>query len=268
MKAGEPSFTASSAARYRAAHQVIERGAIFQDPLAVRILGVPPDELTADAPRRGMRLFVSARSRFAEDALAAAVESRGIRQLVILGAGLDTFAYRNPHAGLRVTEVDHPDTQAWKLARLSAARIEVPPGVRHVAVDFERQSIADVLESAGPAFFFWLGVVPYLTPTGFDETMAFVAAHPGNEVVFDYAQSPANMSGERRADLTARAERVARLGEPWLTYSDPPEIEADLRSRGFLDVTDLGPAQLAARFFDRPDVHPETPGGHLVHARR
>jgi methyltransferase (TIGR00027 family) len=268
METGQPSRTAYSAARYRAAHQLLEQGHIFTDPLAVPILGASPDELRADEPRRAMRFFVSARSRFAEDALAAAVASRGLANLVVLGAGLDTFAYRNPHPGLRVFEVDHPATQAWKRRRLTEAGIAVPPSLTFVGVDFERESLTSRLHLDGPAFFFWLGVVPYLTRDGFDETLSFVAAGDGNEVVFDYAQSPERMSPERRAALEARAARVARIGEPWLTYFEPAEIGADLRARGFVDVEDLGPAELAARFLDRRDVPPDTPGGHLLRARR
>jgi len=268
MEAGQPSRTADSAARYRAAHQVLERGSIFSDPLAVRILGAPEADLRADAPRRGMRLFVSARSRYAEDALADAVSAGGIRQLVLLGAGLDTFAYRNPHPGLRVVEVDHPSTQSAKRARLAETGIEIPANVTYLGIDLERDSLADRLRLDGPAFFFWLGVVPYLTRPGFDETLRFVAAGDGNEVVFDYAQSPGLMPADRRAWLEARAARVAGLGEPWLTYFEPGEIGAELRSLGFVDVEDLGPAQLAARFFDRPDLPPDTPGGHVVKARR
>src|SRR3954471_11785829 len=183
METGQPSKTAYSAARYRAAHQLLERGSIFQDPFAVRILGVPEEELLADAPRRAMRSFIAARHRFAEDALAAAVR-RGVRQVVVLGAGLDTIAYRNGFDGVRVVEVDHPATQAWKRERLSSTRIEIPPSVSYVAVDFEKESLSDRLRLDGPAFFVLLGVVPYLTQAGFRATISYISGIPGNEVVF------------------------------------------------------------------------------------
>lgn len=260
MRPGEPSRTALSAARYRAAHQIIERGEIFADPLAVRILAVDEEELDADAPRRAMRLFIAARTRFAEDALAEAVR-RGTRTLVVIGAGLDTFAYRNPYPSLRVIEVDHPDTQAWKRERLAESGIEVPASVVYQGVDFERESLVLPPE---PVFCLWLGVVPYLTRAGFDETLGAIAGRDGNEVVFDYAQAPERMSPERRRQLEARAERVARLGEPWLTYFEPDEIAAVLAGRGFTEVEDLGPSELAARYFGRPDVPPGTPGGHVI----
>jgi methyltransferase (TIGR00027 family) len=267
MEQGQPSRTAYSAARYRAAHQILEHGRIFTDPLAVRILGLDEDELLADAERRPMRVFIAARTRLAEDALGAAVE-RGVDQLVVLGAGLDTFAYRNPYPKLRVLEVDHPDTQGWKRNRLARAGIAIPESVTYVGVDFERESLADRLELDGPAFFLWLGVVPYLTRPGFDETLKVAAGTVGNEVVFDYAQSPERMSPERRAALMARADRVAKIGEPWLTYFEPAEIAAELRGRGFTEIEDLGPSELAARFFNRPDVPTGTPGGHVLRAVR
>jgi len=90
----------------------------------------------------------------------------------------------------------------------------------------------------------------------------------GAEVVFDYAQDPATMPQERRAALEARAARVAKLGEPWLTYFEPAELAADLTRRGLTEIEDLGPAQLAARYFDRPNVAPDTPGGHVIRARK
>ncbi|MEV6299207.1 SAM-dependent methyltransferase [Actinoplanes sp. NPDC051861] len=264
MERGQPSRTAYSAARYRAAHQVLEGGAIFRDAYAVRILGEPEADLLADAPRRGMRLFIAARHRFAEDALAAAV-NRGIRDLVIVGAGLDTFAYRNPFDGLRVTEVDHPSTQEWKRRRLTDTGIDISGNIRYVGVDLEKEPLELALD--GPAFFLWLGVVPYLTAEAFGETLDVIAAGEGNEVAFDYAQPLERMTAERRAHLEARAERVAKLGEPWLTYFEPEEVAAELTSRGLTEIDDLGPSAMAARYFNRPDVPPQTPGGHVLHAR-
>jgi methyltransferase (TIGR00027 family) len=111
-----------------------------------------------------MRAHLVARSRYAEDALATAV-NRGVRQYVLLGAGLDTFAYRNPYPGLRVFEIDHPATQQWKRGLLARNGIPIPPSLTSVPVDFEQQSLERELISAGfdraaPAFFSWLGVVP------------------------------------------------------------------------------------------------------------
>ena len=142
MREGEPSRTAFGAALHRAAHADLDRPVVFEDPLAWRILGVDRDEVLADgaAPRSRLRLFVAVRHRFAEDVLAAAV-ARGVRQVVVLGAGFDTFAYRHTHEGLRVHEVDFPATGAWKRERLTEAGIEVPDSVTYVGVDFERDDL-------------------------------------------------------------------------------------------------------------------------------
>jgi len=244
MEPGQPSRTALAAAGHRAAHQLLEGGRVFTDPLAMAILGVPTAELMrADlrAPAtRGMRLFIAARSRFAEDSLASAV-ARGVRQYVVLGAGLDTFAHRNPFeaAGLRVFEVDHPATQAWKKQRLADAGLQSPASLTFAPVDFERETLADGLTAAGfdaaaPAFFAWLGVVVYLTREAVAETLKFIAGVPGAEVVFDYGEPPSAFSeGGQRSVQLARAQRAAAMGEPWITRFSPSEIQSMLRGLGF-----------------------------------
>jgi methyltransferase (TIGR00027 family) len=154
MQPGQPSRTALGAAGLRAAHQVLDRAAIFPDPLALRILGADADALVreaeaADTGRQRLRWFVAIRSRIAEDALAAALR-RGVQQLVVLGAGLDTYAYRAPHSqSLRIFEVDHPATQVWKRERLTEADIPLPPALTFVPVDFERETLAEGLAAAG-----------------------------------------------------------------------------------------------------------------------
>jgi methyltransferase (TIGR00027 family) len=254
MESGKPSRTAYSAALYRAEHQTLDGGSILHDPLAVRLTGRRERE-----SRTALRLFIAMRSRFAEDALAAAV-AQGTRQAVILGAGLDTFAYRNPYPQLEVVEVDHPDTQAWKRSRLREAGIAPPPTVTYLPVDFER----DTLLVEPGAFVIWLGVVPYLSQAAIDATLAAIPA----DVVFDYGMPPSSMPDSRRAGLAARAARVAAIGEPWRTYYQPDELAEVLRERGFAVVEDLGPAALARRYLGRDDLPGETPGGHVIHARR
>jgi methyltransferase (TIGR00027 family) len=277
MEPGQPSRTALAAAGHRAAHQLLEAGQVFADPLAVAILGAPAAELTRAELRapatRGMRLFIAARSRFAEESLAAAV-ARGVRQYVVLGAGLDTFAYRNPFegSGLRVFEVDHPATQAWKRQRLSDVGLAVPASLTFASVDFERQTLGEGLATAGfdaaaPAFFAWLGVTVYLTREAILETLRFIAAVPGGEVVFDYGEPPSAFpEGAQRSLQLARAQRAAAVGEPWITRFAPAELHAALRSLGFDALEDLGPAQIAHRFYDM--VRRDGPGGHLMRAAR
>jgi methyltransferase (TIGR00027 family) len=277
MEPGQPSRTALAAASYRAAHQLLEGGRVFADPLAIPILGVTESELLrgdAQAPAtRGMRLFIAARSRLAEDTLAVAV-TRGVRQYVVLGAGLDTFAYRNPFSDieLRVFEVDHPATQAWKRQRLADEGIVAPASLTFAGVDFERQTLAEGLAAAGfdakaPAVFAWLGVVVYLTRGAVVETLRFIASVPGGEVVFDYGEPPSSFpEGAQRSLQLARAQRAAALGEPWITRFTPADLAEILRSLGFDALEDLGPAQIARRFYgvDRSDG----PGGHLMRAAR
>src|SRR5205085_3522547 len=183
METGRPSRTALGAAIYRAVHQIYEGGVIFADPYALQILD---DEARAglaavagDPAQRSMRLFIAARSRFSEEAMAACV-ARGARQVVILGAGLDTFALRNPHAGVTVYEVDYPATQAWKRERLAQTGVALPPSLTFAPIDFERQSLGEGLSASGfradePAFFQWLGVTPYLTREAIVSTLDFVA---------------------------------------------------------------------------------------------
>jgi methyltransferase (TIGR00027 family) len=186
LRAGEPSQTARGAAAYRAIHQTLDGGTIFRDPVPLRILDdatrATLDEIAANPSLRPSRLFIAARSRFSEDILAASV-ARGARQIVVLGAGLDTFSLRNPHEGegVRAYEVDYPATQGWKRERLKEAGLAIPASLIFAPVDFERQSLADGLAAAGfradrPAFFQWLGVVPYLTRETISVTLDFIAA--------------------------------------------------------------------------------------------
>ena len=277
MRAGQPSRTALGAAAYRAVHQTLEGGAIFHDPFAVRILDDETraglDEMAADLSRRPMRLMIAARSRFSEETLAACV-ARGVRQVVVLGAGLDTFSLRNPHAGVRVFEVDYPATQDWKRARLEQAGLAVPDTLTFAPVDFERQSLADGLAAAGfqsdrPAFFQWLGVIPYLTREAIAQTLDYIARVPESEVVFDYGEPFENYAQARRASVMAVAESAAARGEPWLSQFDPDEMSDLLREAGFAEIEDLGMAALSERFYGALKKHARTgPGAHVVRARR
>src|SRR5580698_9525375 len=198
MQEGKFSRTARRVAIRRAAHQLLDHPRVQDDPLALRIIGTEAAEELRSNPKehhafsRAFRAFMAARSRYAEDELATAV-AHGVRQYVVLGAGLDTFAYRNPHAGLRVFEVDHPATQLWKREQLQAAGISIPPSLTFIPIDFERQTLADGLGQAGfkrdaAAFFSWLGVTPYLTREACTTTLSFIGKMPADSaVVFDFA---------------------------------------------------------------------------------
>ncbi len=278
MQTGEPSRTALGAARHRAVHQVLEQGRIFADPLALRILGEDADHLVQQAEQspygRRMRIFIAVRTRFAEDALGTAVAG-GVRQLVVLGAGLDTYAYRGAlRDRVRIFEVDHPATQQWKRRRLTEAGIALPASLTFAPVDFENETLDAGLKAAGfngalPTFFTWLGVVPYLTVEAVWSTLGFIAGFPGGaHVVFDYSDPPDSLSPDLRAMHDQRAARVAELGEPWVNYFESDLLRRGLRDLGFHSIEDLGPAEISARFFsNRAGPIPEK-GGHVLHAAR
>jgi methyltransferase (TIGR00027 family) len=274
MQEGRFSWTALSVAAHRAAHQILEDGAVFKDPFARAILGPDGDAILAE--RSGptsapLRLFVAARARFAEDSLARAI-ARGVRQAVVVGAGLDTLALRSPHPELQVFEVDHPATQAFKRHCLERAGLSIPSCLTFAPVDFERESLGDGLAKAGldrtrPAFFIWLGVVPYLTRAAVLSSLDIMAALPASEVVFDYSEPLENYPPEARPRVEQMAARAAQTGEPWLSYFSPREISELLMLRGFGEIEDLGPSDIAARYFGRTG-EPNRAGAHVLRARK
>jgi methyltransferase (TIGR00027 family) len=257
MKSDEPSGMALMVARQRAAHQLLDHGAILDDPFAIKILREDVRDLLQFANQHPLasigRLLTAARSRIAEDALSRAVE-RGVRQVVILGAGLDTFALRNPHtARISIFEVDHPATQAWKRQLLVGAELTPPPWLTFVPVDFEQDDLPQKLGSSGfqrtsAAFFTWLGVVPYLTNDAIGGTLDYIASIPNSEVVFDYMEPAEKSSEEVRGLLTERTKQLEKSQERWASRFEPAGIAAILRAHGFCDVEDISFRQIASRF--------------------
>jgi methyltransferase (TIGR00027 family) len=221
----------------------------------------------------GLRAFLAIRNRFTEDCLAEAT-ARGACQYVLLGAGLDTFAYRGGYdpARLRIFEVDHPATQEWKRERLRDVSIAVPDSVFFAPVDFECETVADslartVFDFAAPAFFAWLGVVPYLTRDAVMETLCFVAQHSG-EIVFDYPEPADAISPVQRRAMQRLAARVAAVGEPFRTAFSSGEIREVLLSLGFRHIEDLDTAALNARYCrGRADGFALRGNAHIVRAR-
>ena len=200
----------------------------------------------------------------------------GVRQVVVLGAGLDTFSLRNPyaHLGVLTFEVDYPSTQMWKRDRIRTAGLSEPPSLVFAPVDFERESLAEGLARARfkpkePAFFQWLGVVPYLTRDAVSSTLTFISEVPQSAVVFDYPEPFQNYPAERRADVMATAARAASRGEPWLSFFDPIELRQLLQGKGFNVIEDLGLPEIAERYYGllRRDIV-LGPGPHIVRAHR
>jgi methyltransferase (TIGR00027 family) len=272
------SRTALGVALRRAVHQLHDSPAVLSDPIAVPILGATyAERLQATAEERdetfsrSQRAFLVARSRYAEDKLNEAVAA-GVRQYVLLGAGLDTFAHRNPHPQLRVFEVDHPATQRWKRELLETSGIAIPARLSYAPVDFEVQELAAQLEAAGfdahaPAFFAWLGVVPYLTLNAFRATLASVASRPaGSGVTFDYGQPREALSLSEQLVRDALASRVGLTGEPFQLFFTPAEVARELAR--FTRMEDLGSTEINARYFNRrtDQLAVRGSGGRLVSA--
>jgi methyltransferase (TIGR00027 family) len=174
---------------------------------------------------------------------------------VVLGAGLDTFAYRNPFPSLRVFEVDFPATQQWKRSMLREAAIALPENLTFVPLDLEHKALAEGLAEAGfdgrqPAFFGWLGVVPYLTLDAFRSTLGAIAQLPsGTGVCFDYTLSPATLSPARQKVFRGLQERLAAAGEPIRLFFTPEELESELRGAGFHRAIQVGSRQLTELYF-------------------
>ena len=265
MIEGRPSRTALRVATRRAAHQLFDSPKVLDDPLAVRIIGREvagslsriADTLSPSA--RYMRAFMAVRARYAEDELALAVR-RGVAQFVILGAGLDTFAYRNPFPNVRVFEVDHPATQEWKRQRLHAENIAIPDSVTYAPVDFNSQTLADGLSAANfhadqPAFFSWLGVTMYLENQTVYDTLRFIhSMSPENGIVFDYTVHRHLLNTMGKLVLDAIMKRVAAAGEPFKGFFAPPELEVALKEIGYRHIEDLNSEAINARYFaDRKD---------------
>lgn len=273
MRTGRVSMTARAVASRRAAHQLLDHAPlVLNDPIAVPILG---PEFFCDPARHSdprsvaFRAWMVGRSRFVEDHLARAVET-GVTQYVILGAGLDTFAYRNPYPALRVFEVDFPSTQEFKRSMLAAASIAEPDNLTFVPLDFEHQTLAAALaqarlDAAQPVFFSWLGVIPYLTLEAFRSTIRLVASmSPATGIAFDYSLAAEELSPRMRAVQKSLAQRVAAAGEPFQLYFQSLQMEQELISAGFHRIEQVDSRELNRRYFsgrtDKLALSDESPG--------
>jgi len=274
-------FMGLNVAKDRAVHQILDNPKIFEDPLALRIIGADVESRLRlslaqfDKPeQRGFRAAFMVRNRCAEDELASAVQ-KGARQFVILGAGLDTFAYRNPFPCLRVFEVDHPATQAWKRSCLEKAAIPVPASVTYVAVDFQQQAITGALRQSGfqndqLTFISLIGVVRYLSHEAFISVLTSIASSmsAGSEVVFDFAPPPSPF--QRLRDLADRVvvKRTWKGSDFHPSYFGLESLTRDLKRIGFANVQLLGPTEMNLRYCNgRTDGLRIRNQMHLVKAR-
>jgi methyltransferase (TIGR00027 family) len=265
MSNREASHTALATAYLRAAHQLLDaQPRILEDPIAVRLLGKDAAQRIYGSVDRyqtpeakALRSHLVLRSRFAEDRLGAAVE-RGVTQYVILGAGFDTFSLRQPAwaESLKIFEVDHPGTQTLKRSRFEEAGLEMPVNSAFACVDFEQESLLDGLvryrvSIEEPTFFSWLGVTMYLNEAAIDSVLQTIAAFPaGSEIVVTFLQPPESSSEPEAAARTQLSERVATVGEPFVSAFSPEAFEAKLFGAGFTKVELLQPEEANLWYFN------------------
>jgi methyltransferase (TIGR00027 family) len=261
----DSSSTALRVAELRAAHQLIDpEPKILDDRVVLQLLDSETIEKIKANPEVlrapwlvGMRSHILLRSRYAEDRLAQAA-TRGVEQLVILGAGYDTFAYRQPEWArrLRIFEVDHVASQQAKRNRLAEKGIAAPENLSYIALDFERTSLQEGLASGGvdfqkPAFFSCLGVLVYLPEDAAYEIFRVVAGFPrSSEIVFTFSQPDSALDKNEAARREVLASLAGSMGEPWRTHFDREMLMKKLREMGFTEVTVLDPAEAQARYFE------------------
>jgi methyltransferase (TIGR00027 family) len=262
MQDARPSRTSELTAIMRAIHQTAdEEPKILSDPIAPRLVDTWGDDdewlttMLSYPFAKQWRAGFLVRSRYAEDCLAECVD-QGIQQYAILGAGLDTFAFRQPPwaRALRIYEIDHPATQRWKRDRLAAASIAIPPNLTFVPIEFERGSLPDALRAANfsfgtKTFCSWLGVTQYLTLDAIRGTLEFVLSLPRlSQIVFSFVL-PLEMLPRFEAEARAMAaDRSAAVGEPYLTTIDADDLRAQLSAMGFSDATHLMPEEVHERY--------------------
>jgi methyltransferase (TIGR00027 family) len=219
---------------------------------------------------------VIGRSRYAEDLLQHAI-TRGLCQYVIIGSGFDSFALRRPdlESTLQVFELDHPDTQQAKRARLLTLGIELPKNLEFVGIDLEHETVADGLRRSSyqpeqRAFFSWLGTTPYLRNDATVSTLASIAefAATGSDVVFDYLVPEAVLPPEEARAVERVKRFTARRAEPLVGEFDPNQLEEILRSTGLELIEHLSAAEQEKRYFaNRRDGMRPTAASYLAHSR-
>ncbi|MGE8600132.1 MAG: class I SAM-dependent methyltransferase [Acinetobacter calcoaceticus] len=288
MKEGQSSRTAEAAAALRANHFQNTIHPVFSDPYAFELTSKGWKKLLSSqllvklmnsaVLNRTLGLLtgqVVGRSRYAEDLLDQAVQ-QNTQQYVLVGAGLDSFALRESHhyPALKIFEVDHPDTQATKQAKLKKLG-EIPATVEFVAINFEKESISEALarslyERSAPAFFSWLGTTHYLNPQTTLQTLKSIAEFSANasEVVLDYSTNFQELTGIERIGSMGVAQFTHLLKEPLLGQFKPTDLHRAVEQMGFEVVEDLSGEAITERYFSaRVDEIRHTSATRLLHLR-
>jgi methyltransferase (TIGR00027 family) len=269
MFPGQPSHSMVHTAVRRAAHQILDSPLIFEDPIAIGLVPECSEQAIRDnpdeysGPAQGLvRAVFAVRSRFAEDRLVAAA-ARGVGQYVIVGAGLDTFPWRQPPfaTSMRIFFVDHPPTLAWSMERFRERGLPAPPNVTFVAADLEAREPGARLDEHGfdrgtAAFFSALGVTQYITRDALEALFGFAASLPAqSEIVSSFAPADDELDPVELAGRNWGVTVAAPSGEPWLTRLSAPEAFGLLTRLGFGEVLHLSKKRLRERYFsDRNDT--------------
>jgi methyltransferase (TIGR00027 family) len=268
MLPGKPSQTLLGAAIRRAQHQLLDVPLILRDPVAVRLVpeavqpGILP-EFGANSEQipKLFRAMFAMRSRFAEDRLAEAAR-RGVRQYVMIGAGLDTFAWRQPifAQDMQIFAADHPTSLAWTHRRLRECGFTKPANLIFAPLDLREERLAEQLAACGfdpdvASFCSLLGVTQYLDRRTIDALFRLVRSFkPGSEMVFSFVPPDDELDGVDLEIVTRTVARAGRLGEPWTARLRPRELVRELSDVGFVDVFYLTPEAAQMRYFaDRQD---------------
>jgi len=299
MIENQASFSAMTMAYIRAYHSMHDTPKIFDDFLAYRLIpqevralieqGLTRDKQVNDSeitasPSNQKTNFASlmqttnvlSRARYTEDALEKAVR-QGIKQYLILGAGMDTFAFRRSEMmeRLEVFEVDHPATQNFKLLRLAELGWEHPAQLHFSPMDFTKENLATALtrsSSYNPnvkSFFSWLGVTMYLTREEVFATLRSITeiAPEGSAIVFDYFDTDAFIPEKSSPEMQKKQEVFQKLGEKMITGFNPSTLAEDIANLGLRLHENLSPTEIEERYFqERTDVHHAPEHGHFAYA--
>jgi methyltransferase (TIGR00027 family) len=263
MFPGQASYTMVRTAAWRAAHQILDTPRIFEDPVAVGLVPEASEQAirdNVDDHHSLLNVLLRAafvyRSRFTEERLAAAA-ARGVRQYVIIGAGLDTFPWRQPPFAkdIRIFFVDHPSTLAWSTERFRERGLSTPPNVTFVAADLEALELGARLDEHGfdretATFCSVLGVTQYISRNATETLLRFVASLPAqSEVVFTSSPPDDEMDSDALATTVWSVAATAATGEPWLTRLRASEVSGLLTSLGFGEIFHLTPQLAQQRYF-------------------
>ncbi len=272
------SETAQFAAAHRAYHFMIDRPVILEDSAAIWLVNPQLSTILRVSPLRWlfwrplimkvrpMSAFIIIRSRYAEEMLENAIKD-GCRQYLIMGAGLDSWALRHKDSNVKVFELDLPATQQYKKTRIQSYLGGLPSNLVMVPIDFESESLSDVLQNSEieiqtKIFVSWLGTICYLSRNSIFETFSSLSSIciPGSRIVFDYFQPKSTMSPADLQLFELLDEGGKRRGEPMQTLMETKEINEILQSSGFNIIEDLSASQIRQRYLDQRSDGLDIPG--------